>query len=464
MAGGTFNRQNKVRPGAYINVFGRQNIISGEGTSGVVLLPMELNWGPEGVPVKVKANTNMLQTFGHDIGDPEMITLHEALRNASQVIVVRVSTGVKAKTASLGAVEAESLYSGTAGNNINLKVFVKPVGLTSQLIIETYLRVTRDGVPTDSLVYTQGIPITKDESEEWVIPTEIPTDNPYVELTKINSIPTVEATITLTGGTTVPHSANNLSQFLTIMETEEFNLVAWPFEDTPVPVVNAVMNLRDNAGVKVQAVVAKPVAQDETATVEYDSEAVIVVPNGVTTDNSELSPYEVVAWVAGASAKAGVSASLTYTAYPGSTGATPKYSHEKTIELLEAGYFLFTDRRGVAVVEQDINSLVTLGGQKNQSFKKNRVIRTLDFIANDSKRAFEDNFIGQVNNTVDGRELFKADRISAFDSLQGQGAIQDFTPEDIEVGPGEQREGVVLNVGIFPVDAMEKLYMSIEVL
>ena len=462
MAGGTFNRQNKVRPGAYINVFGRQNVISGEGTSGVVLLPMDLDWGPEGVPVRVKATTNVLQLFGQEITSGKMITLHEALRNASEVIVVRLTSGTKAKTGKDGAIEAESLYSGEAGNNINLKVYVKPIGQTNQLVIETYLRVTRDGVPTDSLVYTQNVPLTK-TLQEWDIPA-IPTDNPYVEITKINSIPEVEATISLTGGTTIAHNSEGISKFLQTLEVVSFNYVVWPFEETAVPLVNAVTQLRDSAGVKVQAVVASPVGPEESPKVEYDNEAVIVVPNGVTTENGELSPYEVVAWVAGASAKAGVSQSLTYNAYPGSTGATPKYNHEKTIELLQAGYFLFTDRRGVAVVEQDINSLVNLGGQKNASFQKNRVIRTLDYIANDSKRSFEDNFIGQVNNTIDGRELFKADRISAFDALQGQGAIQDFTPEDIEVGPGEQREGVVLNVGIFPVDAIEKLYTSIEVL
>ena len=134
-----------------------------------------------------------------------------------------------------------------------------------------------------------------------------------------------------------------------------------------------------------------------------------------------------------------------------------------TIENLRKGNVVFTEKRGQAVVEQDINTLVSFDATKNQDFRKNRVLRVLDGIANNTKITFEDNYIGKVNNDTDGRELFKADRIAYFDALVGQGAITDFASDDIEVLPGNAKDAIVVNVAVQPVDAMEKLYMTVEV-
>ena len=68
-----------------------------------------------------------------------------------------------------------------------------------------------------------------------------------------------------------------------------------------------------------------------------------------------------------------------------------------------------------------------------------------------------------MNNDVDGRELFKADRIAYFDSLVAAGAIEAFEADDIQVLPGNAKDAVVVNVAVTPIDAMEKLYMTVEV-
>ncbi|MEY8672739.1 phage tail sheath C-terminal domain-containing protein, partial [Enterococcus gallinarum] len=67
----------------------------------------------------------------------------------------------------------------------------------------------------------------------------------------------------------------------------------------------------------------------------------------------------------------------------------------------------------------------------------------------------------------DGRLLpnsVKADRISYFNSLQGAGAITNFSAEDVSVEAGNDKDSIVLNVQVQPVDAMEKLYMTVQVL
>src|SRR5699024_6976048 len=213
--------------------------------------------------------------------------------------------------------------------------------------------------------------------------------------------------------------------------------------------------LREQEGKKVQVVLGN-----------YDGadyEGVINVANGVVLNGEVLTPEQTTAWVAGASAAAGVANSLTYTPYQGATDASPRFTNAETIEQIQKGNIVFTEKRGQAVIEQDINTLVSYSAEKNQDFAKNRVLRVLDNIANNTKITFEDNYIGQVNNDVDGRELFKADRIAYFDSLVAAGAIEAFEADDIQVLPGNAKDSIIVNVAVTPIDAMEKLYMTVEV-
>ena len=124
---------------------------------------------------------------------------------------------------------------------------------------------------------------------------------------------------------------------------------------------------------------------------------------------------------------------------------------------------MFTNKRDRAVVEKDINSLVTITSEINQDFQKNRMLRTLDDIRNDTKHVFSEYFLGKVDNNEDGRQAFKANRIRYFKDLEARGAIEDFKVEDIEVLRGELKESVVVNVKVKPVDSMEKLYMTVVV-
>ena len=233
--------------------------------------------------------------------------------------------------------------------------------------------------------------------------------------------------------------------------------MALPVEDeaTKIAGVSFVKRMRDEEGKKCQLVIAGYAA---------DSEAVISVKNGVILeDGTTISASQATAWVAGAAASAGVATSLTYKKYDGAVDVTQRYLNTEIIESLQKGEFLFTEKRGEAVIEQDINSFISFSSDKGKDFAKNRVLRVLDDIANNSRKTFEDNYIGKVNNDVDGRELFKADRIAYFDSLQAAGAITNFEADDVEVAAGEAKDAILLNVSIQPIDAMEKLYMTVYV-
>jgi hypothetical protein len=168
--------------------------------------------------------------------------------------------------------------------------------------------------------------------------------------------------------------------------------------------------------------------------------------------------------VAGAEAAAAVNESLTYAEYPNAVDVNGRLNNEDTIAALDQGKLLFTLRNnGTVVIEQDINSLHTYSANKSNSLSKNRVLRVLDDIAQNTKDTFETMFIGKVNNDGTGRDLFKANRIEYLNSLTNAGAIQAFDAEDISVQAGNDFDQVIVDLAVQPVDAMEKLYMTVTV-
>ncbi|WEI91869.1 phage tail sheath family protein [Enterococcus casseliflavus] len=434
MAGGTWTTQNKVRPGAYINVRSNGGIGAAESISGVTALPLVLDFGPEEEVVTITAASD-LTAFGYDLNDPQMLLLREALKQAATVLVYRVSSGGKA-AATEGDLSITARYGGIRGNAISV-VSKDNVNVTGAYDVETYL--------AGRLVDRQ----TAKTIEEL-------TANRVVDFSGSGEL--TAFSVVLENGSNTAATVNNYMTFFSKIQLFDFNTLALPVQDAVIKTagVSFINRMRNEEGKKCQLVVAGHAANNE---------AVINVKNGVIlSDGTRISAEQATAWVAGASAAAGVATSLTYKKYDGAVDVTQRLLNTEIIEALEKGEFVFTEQRGEVVIEQDINSLTSFTAEKSKEFSKNRVLRCLDDIANNSKKAFEDNFIGQINNDQDGRELFKADRINYFNALQGAGAITGFSADDLEISAGIEKDSIVLNVQVQPVDAMEKLYMTVEVL
>jgi len=181
-------------------------------------------------------------------------------------------------------------------------------------------------------------------------------------------------------------------------------------------------------------------------------------------DGSILTATQAAGWFAGASSAADAGTSLTYTFYPDAINAAPKRTNEQTVNALNAGQIVFTTlRNGSVTVEQDINSLVSITDDKPNAFQKNRVIRTLDTIATNTMETFQSQFLGKINNDSTGRSLFKANRVSYLKDLSDSTVIQPVDATDLSVEPGEDRDSIFVTLGVTPIDAMEKLYMTIFV-
>ncbi|MFS1025239.1 phage tail sheath family protein [Enterococcus casseliflavus] len=434
MAGGTWTTQNKVRPGAYVNVRSNGNVGTSDSITGVVALPLALDFGPEGEVIEINVSSDLTR-FGYDLTHEKLLLLREALKQAATVLLYRVGSGGKAAAVE-GSLSVTALYGGTRGNDISV-ISKENVNITGAFDVETYLE--------GRLIDSQTAKTIGELS-----------NNRLVSFTGEGEL--TAFSIVLENGSNTAATANDYMTFFSKIQVYDFNTIALPVKDEVTKAAGAsfINRMRNEEGKKCQLVVAGYAA---------NSEAVINIKNGVVlSDGTLISPEQATAWVAGASAAAGVATSLTYKAYDGATDVTQRYLNSEIITSLQNGEFVFTEKRGSAVVEQDINSLRSFTTEKSRDFAKNRILRVLDDIANNSKKTFEDNFIGKVNADQDGRELFKADRISYFNSLQGAGAITNFSADDVVVEAGNDKDSIVLNVQVQPVDAMEKLYMTVQVL
>ena len=124
---------------------------------------------------------------------------------------------------------------------------------------------------------------------------------------------------------------------------------------------------------------------------------------------------------------------------------------------------MVTAEEGSVRIEQDINTLVTYTADIGNAFRKNRVMRLCNTVANDIYRQFSEHFIGIVNNNEAGRSLFKNAIVGYLLDVQSSQGIQNFSADDVEILPGEELDSVMVHLQMQPVDSAEKIYLAIKI-
>lgn len=450
MAGGTWKAQDKRRPGAYINVVGNGQREAASSLGRVLLIRDKgLGWGKNGV-IEVEANSDFTKNLGTTLDDPSLTALKETLKGASKVLVLNPNEGTTATLTKEGLPwTVTANYPGEKGNQITFSVAASPADPNTATVSTIF---------GTKLVDEQTVKF--DELDKF-------TGNDYITAKVVeegSSKPTAFTNVSgvLTGGATT-ESKKVESLLNDALENEEYAVVTTagfePSSNMNKLIVEAVKRLRENEGRKVRGVIPTDSATD------YNYEGISTVVNGYTLgDGTNIDVKDATGLFAGISASADPATSLTYFDVEDAISAYPKLDNEKTIKALDAGQIVFTTRPGQRVViEQDINSLHKFTAEKPQSFSKNRVMRTLDEIATDTENTFERTYLGNVGNNAAGRDLFKADRIAYLTSLQNRNMIQSFANTDITVEAGNDMDSIVVNLAVTPVDAMEKLYMTMVV-
>lgn len=437
MAGGTWKTQNKIRPGAYINFETNSLNTTTPDSNTVVAIPIKLDWGESRKFVKVTPNTKFKEVLGKNLN--EIVPLREAFKATSQVLIFNLNSGGNKAAATGGGtvggtgggLTATAKHAGSDGNKLSVVV---TANLDGTATVKTYF----DG----DIVDTQTVATIADLQP-----------NPFVTFS--GQLPTSNITLKLSGGTTGIATNDAYAIFAAGLDTQDFKVVAVGTDDPTVKALLAlkVKEWRENYGKNVTLVTNSYNAADH--------EGVVSVLNGVTLEgNEQLSAKDALYWYAAAYASAGTS-SLTYAEYPGAVDCERK-THEEIEQALKDGHIVYTFNRDSVVVEQDINTFRSFTPTKNQDFRKNKIIREMDIVSDNTQYIYSKYFIGKVNNNEDGRNLFKKEIMkSVLDPLVRFGALEPYNPDDIVVEQGYEKDAVLVNVGLKFVDAMEKLYMTV---
>ena len=444
MAGGVFSGYNKVLPGVYINVKSQPNVSANIGQRGIVAIAQNLSWGATATVMEITPGTDVTPYIGYDISTAQAAFLREMMRGTDvttapiKILVYRRGgTGGSQASVTISNLVATAVYVGTRGNDISVAVIADPDNagyFDVQTIVDGYVVDTQYGQTVADLA-----------------------DNAWVTFSGSGAL-TASAGSALVGGADPATAAADDAAFLTAIEPYTFDVLA--YDGTSSTVADAyvafIKRMNEAVGRKCQLVVG--------GLTGINSKYVISINNGVTlADGTTLTANQCVWWLSGAEAGATYYQSLTYAQYPTAVSANPKLTDEQTAAAIAAGQIAFTDDFNVVKVCTDINTKTTVSTAEGAEFKKNRVMRVIMQLCNDTYEHFALFFVGKVDNNEEGRSLLRGWLVGYLSEMQANGGIQNFVADDVEVLPGNSIDSVLINDAIQPVDSIEKIYMSVTV-
>lgn len=444
MAGGTWQTQNKVLPGVYINFQTNQSARLTVGERGTVAICEPMSWGPVGQIMTIEAGADTMPFCGYSLTEPGARFLNEIFKGTNrtdppkQVLLYRPSASASAQAqGTLGSLTAQAIYPGARGNDIT--------------IVITALTEPEDSFQVDTLVSGNVV-----DSQVGAQVADL-VDNAWVEFSGSGAL-VANSGQALSGGADGTVQAAAYSTFLTALEPYKFDVLIYDGTDTTVMSAyqSFVERMMNDNGQWCQMVAAGMTTPNSFNVINN-------VGGVVLNDGTTLTPQQTCWWLGGAEAGASYNESLTYAQYPGAVDVNPRFTNSQQAENVSGGEVSYMAEDGMVRMVQDINSLVTFTPEVGSVFHKNRVIRLCSTIANDLYQQFSENYIGVINNNDEGRNMFKAAIISYLLTLQGEQAIQNFEAEDITVEQGEEIDSVVVTLSLQVVDSVEKIYMTVTI-
>ena len=434
LGGGTFTSQNKVLPGAYINVISKAQPTALLGERGVVALPMALSWGSAGEVITVTAEAfhrDSDSVVGYTFMADEVKNLREVFKNAKKVHIYNLADGEGSTTATLSGdtLIATAKKAGSRGNS--LKMVVKAnIDNEATVDVSVYL----DG----SCVFEQKSISSSDKINANDFFTAAS------GVTAATLLSAVGAGKSFSGGADGAVTTQSYQNALNAFERYNYNVLVCPDSETVGDLyVEFTKRMRDEVGKKFQTVVVNKDANYEGI--------VNLIP----------AQKDAIYWAAGALAGCAINKSCTNKKYDGEYQLPCRETQHELEKCIAEGKFTFHMVEDEVRVLTDINSLVEYTPEKGEVFSKNQVVRVADQCANDSAKIFNDEFNGKIQNDKSGRVSFWNRIVSHRRELQSMRAIDAYSSEELTVEQGNSRDSVVVNEVIVPIVAMEKLYMTI---
>ena len=423
MAGGEWEITDLPKlPGLYMNFKAAALAAVTTGDRGTVVVPYKAHWGKIGGFTELYRETDILNVFG-SIEDSNGSTFYKTLRmcclgGPKKILGYRLASSAAAK-ATLTLKDAENAdkvtlsakYEGERGNGFKATL---AASLTDEGVYTLKLYEDTTLLKTYSFTTWQGLVDTVNADNSYVTAAKAAANT---DLSGNTFKPTTSAAFSggnsgITGVTAADYIA-----MLNVLEQETFNILTLDgVTDASIQtsVASWVINMRKN-GKKIVAFMGgsneddtcdEAVSRTISRSAGFNHEGIINVGTGVVLDDVSYCSAEAAPYAAGLMAGQKMTESTTYAATP-FDDVTRRWRGGRSSEQEKAvtnGVFLFIYDGRIVKVLQGINTLITLRQDQNNAFKKIRSIRTMDAIDADMQKTAEDNYIGKINNIVEGRE------------------------------------------------------------
>lgn len=438
---------NRIIPGAIINTVSNVPPVTQIGNRGTTTAVLPLNWGVEDDFIEVFATDLLdgrsLAKVGFTGFDPESFELSLLLANCPRALIYRGDSGGTKAHAILieeddDSIVVEAKYSGTLGNHIKVSIidnngenFEVSTFVNSRRRDRQFIKKASEFVPND-FITMQIIGEELDLEEIAGEPLHDGTNGEFVE-------------------------SEAYAEFFDKARRIRWNTMAVSTLDADIKktAIKYAKDLRENQK-RVQVVIPRVMA---------DTVAVISVNQAFKISNRLVEPYKFAFWVAGSIAGASINESLTGRTVNGATVLIDDLD-KRYLEnnILHGMMSLSVKQNGSVMITQDINTLTTFTREQSREFRKNRIIRILDEIADTLTDMWEENYMGIVDNNESGRMLLQAEVAGYMYRLQDLGAVQEFdATQHLQVAQGESLDSVRMKLSVKPVDSMEFLDVDIEV-
>jgi len=448
MAGGTWTAQNKVRPGIYINFKSSGGQTVTQGDRGAVAIAEALSWGPVGRVMTINAGDDLTPFIGYPVTESQSLFLREMFKGTNvtsgptRVLLYRLpASGAASASAALSessGITVTAKYPGARGNDIAV-IAAASVDDPGSFNVTTVV----SGQIVDSQQAKTGADLTPNDWVTWsgTGPLE----------------PT--AGVQLTGGADGTVQSASYAAALTALEPYTFDVLAYDGEDETVreAMTAFVKRIAEQDGRYTQLVTAGASGADSRFAINNISGAVL-------SDGTQLTPQQVIWWLAGAEAGAQYYQSLSYAAYPGAADVVPRQTDSEISAAILSGNIVLDQEFGQVRIETDINTLTAYTPDIGEVFHKNVTMRVCNSLANDLYREFSLNFLGKVKNDEEGRGLFKAAILDYLLTMYSRGALRERpASDDVTVEQGDRSDSIVVTIAIRIGDAVEKVYVTISV-
>lgn len=424
MAGTFMAGELKIRPGAYFNIKNTGNNSANGAQDGVVAVIFKSDFGPLGVAVELNADEGYERTYGTSLTTDVM---REALAGgAIRLICCRIGKGgtqanVKLKTDGESPVDAVSItakYPGTREFSVTVREKLS------------------DDTKKECIIYSGTKEYEKVEflaggNEVKALVAAFISSESFL----VSAVGNAEGSIAsvsqtgFTAGTNPETTIEDYTNALAAVEMYSFNTICVDTEDTAVhALLSTYVDRLYNAGQLALGVVAEkknvPLNERMDHAAAYNSEKMHYVVNAsVKKSDVSLEGYQVAARIAGMIASVPSNTSLTHSIIDGYTELEEILTSTQ-MERAETmgGIVLSRNANRQIWIDSAINTLVTLGDNQDDGWKKIRRTKTrYELITRTNNQA--DLLIGKVDNDVNGRATIVSQVQGVINSMIQEGKL-----------------------------------------